>query len=74
VISVNIVSGAPGDNEVSVRIDGLVVRRWRSSALRGDFDKLHAEAHRIAAALSGEFDGSVACAWCAARSGEGGVR
>ena len=74
MISIKIVSAAPGDNEITVRIDDQILRRWRSSAAHGDFPRLHEEAHGVAAALSGEFDGNVVCAWCAVRSGEGGVR
>jgi hypothetical protein len=74
VLSVNISSVSPGDNQISVRVDGLVVRRWRSSALRGDFDLLHGDAHRLALVLTREFPGEVVCRWCEVRSGEGGIR
>ena len=74
MISVNVRSGAPGDNEISVRLDGQVQRRWRSSALRGDFEALHAEAHRVAAEFAREFMDTVVCRWCEIRAGEGGVR
>ncbi len=73
-ISVNVITGAPGENEISVRLDGRVLRRWRSSAMRGDFELLHAEAHRVAGALASEFLETVVCRWCAIREGEGGVR
>ena len=74
MISVNVVLGAPGENEISVRLDGRVLRRWRSSAVRGDFDALHAEAHRVAGLLAGEFLEPAVCRWCEVRQGEGGVR
>jgi hypothetical protein len=74
VLSVNIVCRTPGDNEISVRIDGQIIRQWRSSAVRGDFDDLHADAHRLAAALSREFMDAVVCRWCELRNGEGGIR
>lgn len=74
LISINIVSGRPGDNEVSVRVDGQVVRRWRSSAQRADFPELHAEAHRIALQVAREFCDGVTCRWCELRAGEGGIR
>jgi len=74
MVSINIVSGAPGDNQISVRVDGLVIRRWRSSALRGDFEQLHGEAHRLAGMVAREFPGEVVCRWCELRCGEGGIR
>jgi hypothetical protein len=74
LVSVNVRSGAPGENEISVRLDGRVQRSWRSSALRGDFDLLHAEAHRVADQLAREFLEVAVCRWCEIRQGEGGVR
>jgi hypothetical protein len=74
VISVNVVPGSPGDNAISVRVEGRVVREWRSSALRGDFDALHLEAHRVAGHFALEFLDVVVCRWCEVRSGEGGIR
>ena len=74
MISVNIIRGAPGDNEITVRRDGTIFRRWRSSAVRGDFEDLHAIAHQVAAALVREFPGDVVCRWCETRQGEGGIR
>jgi hypothetical protein len=74
MVTVNVVVRAPGDNEVSVRVDGRPVRAWRSSALRGDFAELHAEAHRIALQIAREFLEGVVCRWCELRSGEGGIR
>jgi hypothetical protein len=71
---VNIITGAPGDNEISVRLDGRVLRSWRSSAARGDFEALHAEAHRIALQVAREFLDGVTCRWCELRQGEGGIR
>jgi hypothetical protein len=74
MVSVNIVPGPPGDNEITVRVDGRVQRAWRSSALRGDFDALHQEAHRVALLLAREFLEAVVCGWCDVRNGEGGIR
>lgn len=74
MITVNITMHAPGDNEISVRVDGHPIRRWRSSALRGDFADLHAEAHRIALQVGREYIEGVVCRWCEVRSGEGGIR
>jgi len=74
MVSIQIVSATPGDNQISVSVEGLVIRRWRSSALRGDFEQLHSEAHRIALAVAREFPGGVVCRWCEVRSGEGGIR
>lgn len=74
MVTVNVVPRAPGDNEISVRIDGRAVRNWRSSPLRGDFVELHAEAHRIALQVAREFLEGVVCRWCELRSGEGGIR
>jgi hypothetical protein len=74
LVSVNVVLGPPGENEISVRLDGRVLRTWRSSALRGDFEALHTEAHRVADQLAGEFWERAVCRWCEVRRGEGGVR
>lgn len=74
MVSVNIITGAPGANEITIRIDGRVVRTWRSSALHGDFEALHAEAHRVALQVAREFLDGVTCRWCELRSGEGGIR
>ena len=74
MVTVNVVAREPGDNQISVRIDGRAVREWRSSPQRGDFVELHAEAHRIALQVGREFLEGVICRWCEVRSGEGGVR
>ena len=74
MVSVNVVLGPPGDNAITVRIDGRVVRSWRSSALRGDFEELHQQAHRVAQAFAREFLDGVVCRWCDVRNGEGGIR
>jgi hypothetical protein len=74
MVSVNVAIGRPGDNAITVRIDGRVVRTWQSSATRGDFEDLHRVAHRIALHYAAEFMDEVVCRWCEIRSGEGGIR
>ncbi|MGI8550463.1 MAG: hypothetical protein ACR2PL_06640 [Dehalococcoidia bacterium] len=74
MISITIAALGPGNNQISVRIDGSIERSWRSSPARGDFDELHAEAHRVALQIAREFLQGVVCRWCEVRSGEGGIR